>query len=458
MIQNECQGFMVKGDLQMKFNFKWLTTVVGFVLLATLIIPPSVFPGKHPISAWAADNDDSPNCTTTISTENVGNNAIQTAINSASNGDVICIAGGNYPEQLLITKPLTLRGLGDDHNPTHIIPASVSANAVSPDSGKPEAAIILVSSTVNVTLTNLVIDGSVASASINSGCAAPSYEGVLFLGASGALSNSNISNFYQASPSDYGCQDNAGLAILVQTPATKTSAVIIKNNDVTNYQKNGITCNDIGTSCDVTRNIVSPLAAAQPFVASNGIQIGFGAVGTVSKNTVTGNECNLATVCGPNLVTQTQSAGILTFQSGTGTVIKDNKLSHNDIGIATVSDAVKSTNNDLQNNRDEGILLNDGRYVASNNRISGSLIGVALDSDGFVASPTTGNLEGNDFIGTFTTALVQVVTLTVGPYGGTNAEPATLTLNGLSETVTGGTSSNPSIVNITNQGSPDNDH
>jgi nitrous oxidase accessory protein NosD len=139
-------------------------------------------------------------------------------------------------------------------------------------------------------------------------------------------------------------------------------------------------------------------------------------------------------------------------------LIRDNTISNNDIGIATVSDAVKSTNNVLQNNRDEGILLNDGSYVASNNRISGSLIGVALDSDGFVASPTTGNLKGNDFIGTFATALVQVVTLSGSPYGGSNIEPVTLTLNGFSETVTGGTSSSPSIVNITSQGSMDHDH
>jgi hypothetical protein len=275
----------------------------------TLIVPPSVFPGKHPISAWADDDDHSPRCTTTVSTENIGNTAIQTAINSANNGDVVCIAGGTYPEQLSITKPLTLRGLGDDHNPTRIVPTLVSANAASPDSGRPEAAIIVVSSTTHVAVTNLVIDGSVASASINSGCAAPSYEGVLFLGASGSLTNSNVTNFYQASPSLYGCQDNAGLAVLVQTPATGTSSVTIRNNDVTNYQKNGITCNDAGTTCDVDSNTVSPLAAAQPFVASNGIQIGFGAVGAVSKNTVSGNECNLATVCGPNLVTKLKVQG-----------------------------------------------------------------------------------------------------------------------------------------------------
>jgi hypothetical protein len=432
----------------MKVSFNRLTTIVGLVLLMTLIIPPSVFPGKHPISAWADDDDHSPHCTTTVSAENVGNNAIQTAINSANNGDVICIAGGTYPEQLTITKPLTLLGLGDNHNPTSIVPALVSANAVDPDSGNPEAAIILVSSTTDVTVTNLVIDGSVASASITS-CAPPSYEGVLFLGASGSLTNSDVTNFYQANPSNYGCQNSAGLAILVQTPAMGTSSVTIKNNDVTNYQKNGITCNDTGTTCDLDSNTVSPLAAAQPLVASNGIQIAYGAIGTVSHNTVSGNECGTGN-CGSNYVTLYQASGILTYGSGAGTVVSDNTVSGNDMGIYDGADTVQLANNHLQNNRYEGMFLNDGTYTASNNKISNSPIGIAIVSDGGVANPTTATLKDNNLIGTFSTAQVQLVAYTGAPNGGANNEPATLTLHKFSETVTAGSSATPSFVNITN--------
>lgn len=116
-------------------------------------------------------------CTTTVS-PGLGT-PIQSAISAASSGAVICVNAGSYPEQLSITKPLTLQGLGTGANPAEIAPASVAANSVSPDSGNSEAAIILVSSTTQVTITNLVVDGSSASSSINNGCSPPSYEGVL---------------------------------------------------------------------------------------------------------------------------------------------------------------------------------------------------------------------------------------------------------------------------------------
>jgi hypothetical protein len=431
----------------MKVNFNRLTTIVGLVLLMTLIIPPSVFPGKHPISAWADDNDHSPHCTTTVSAENVGNNAIQTAINSANNRDVICIAGGTYPEQLSITKPLTLLGLGTESHPTKIQPTSVVQNSVDPDTSTPEYNIILVegvSSMEGVTISNLLVDGSLASSTFAS--CADDYEGIEYLNSDGIITGNTVQNIYL--PVNLaGCQP--GLDINVQTSSGDSSSVNISNNNALNYNKNGITCNDVGTTCVITKNTVSFYAPYEQYIASNGIQIGFGAVGTVSHNIVSGNECTLASVCGPNYVTQTQSTGILTYQSGAGTVVTDNTASGNDVGILDAADTVKLANNHLQNNGDEGMYLNDGAYEASNNDISSSLIGIAIVSDGFVANPTTATLHGNHLTGTFSTAPVQLVAYTGAPNGGTSNEPATLTLPGFSETVTAGSSANPSFVNIT---------
>jgi hypothetical protein len=448
----------------MKVSFNRLTTIVGLVLLMTLIIPPSVFPGKHPISAWADDDDHSPHCTTTVSAENVGNNAIQTAINSANNGDVICIAGGTYPEQLSITKPLTLEGLGTASHPTEIQPTTLVQNSGDFDNiictehdinnnciataPTPEYNIILVgsdSSIAGVTISNLLVDGSLASSTFNS--CADDYEGIEFSNASGIITGTTVQNIYLPLV-DAGCQP--GLDINVQTASGDSSSVTISNNQALNYNKNGITCNDVGTTCTITKNTVSFYAPYEQYIASNGIQIGFGAVGTVSHNTVSGNECTLASVCGPNYVTQTQSTGILTYESGAGTVVSDNTASDNDVGILDAADTVKLTNNVLQNNGDEGMYLNDGTYTASNNHISSSLIGIAIVSDGYVANPTTAALNGNNLIGTFSTAPVQVVAFTGAPNGGTYSEPATLTLHKFSETVTAGSSATPSFVNITN--------
>jgi hypothetical protein len=326
----------------------------------------------------------------------------------------------------------------------------VAVNAHNPDSGKTEAAIILVSGATQVTITNVVVDGSVASASINNGCSPPSYDGVLFLGASGALTNSIITNFYQASPSLYGCQDNAADGVLVQTAAGGASIVSITNNVVTNFQKNGVACKGAGSNCSVVGNTVSPLAAASSATgdATNGIEVAYGAVATVSGNTISGNECNVS-VCGSDLTTQTQATGVLTYQSGASTVVQGNTISGNDIGVATVGDVVAINNNVLSSNRYEGMLLNDGAYTASGNTISGSLIGIAVVSDGFVANPTTATLTGNNFVGSFSTSLVQLVAFYGGAYGGPNAESASVSVEGVQQTATPGSAGVPSTVNIT---------
>ena len=92
----------------------------------------------------------------------------------------------------------------------------------------------------------------------------------------------------------------------------------------------------------------------------------------------------------------------------------------------------------------------------SNNRISGSLVGIAIVSDGFVANPTSATLLGNNFKGSFSTAPIQVTAYNDAPSGnsfaGTNVEPATVTLTGFTETVTSGLLAPldiPSFVNIT---------
>lgn len=450
----------------MSSNRKGLVPIVVLVAILALqssaLLPPTF---AAPTVRWVA-----PLPATAVppgtSCSAPGYNTISLAIAAASPGDTIKVCAGTYSEQLSITKSLTLLGLGTQSNPTTIKPNSVTANAAGGGafgpSSSPEAAIILVSGTTGVTIVNVVVDGSLASVSITS-CAPPSYEGVLFSGASGTLVNSVVTNFYQSSTLYYGCQSSAGLAVLVQTPTSEASTVSISNNVVTNYQKDGIACNDAGSMCSINGNTVSPLAAATSANAPNGIQVAYGAVAKVSHNTVTGNECN-SVDCGPNLITQSSAVGILTLQSGAGTVVTGNTVTGNDVGIASAQDAVKVTGNTVTNNRYVGIYQDDGTYTASYNQISGSPIGVAVVSDGFVSTPTTSTLIGNDFDGPFSTAFVQVTTFTGGPsgtYGGTNPGMARLTLNGLTETVSGGiysaatpatctpTTCLPTIVNIT---------
>ena len=95
-----------------------------------------------------------------------------------------------------------------------------------------------------------------------------------------------------------GCQ--AGLGIFVQSGGGGTSTVSITSNNVENYQKNGITGNEVGTTVTITGNTVigqGPTSGA----AENSIQIGFGATGTITGNTV-GSD-----VWAPDVITDIQA-------------------------------------------------------------------------------------------------------------------------------------------------------
>jgi hypothetical protein len=291
----------------------------------------------------------------------------------------IHIAAGTYPEQLTITSPVTLQGDG----PQSIIqPLSVTENAPATD----EAAVIAVIGTTDVTITNLVVDGSLAatgSSPLFTSCAGPYYAGILFSDASGSIKNVQVENLYQSSPSLYGCQNDAGLAIDVESP-TATSVVSIDGSAATNYQKNGITCNDAGSTCEISNDVTTPLAAATSSTGdgTNGIQVGFGAVADVSNNQVSGNECNVS-VCGGNFQDPNgvnwgnDGSGILLYQAGGGTVVKNNQISTSDVGLAVFGPnaGVQIQNNHLTDNRYAGLGVEDGSYTAKNTQISSSVAG-----------------------------------------------------------------------------------
>lgn len=429
--------------------------VLSTVAYLTLFVPAAGADNNYGYSNYP------PHCTTTVSGENGADNAIQSAINAASSGAVICVAGGVYPEQLTITTPLSLVGLGSGRTPTEIQPTSLVQTSSDPDTGTPEYNIILVgglaTSITGVTISNLVVDGSLTGSTFTS--CADDYEGVEFLNAGGTITGSTVQNILLPQ-SLAGCQPGDG--ILVQTATGQTSSVVISNDQALNYNKNGITCNDKGTTCSISQNTVSFYAPYAQYIAPNGIQVAYGAVGKVDGNTVTGNECDVGYptgICGPNLITQTSSCGILTYESGAGTELSGNQVGGrsasqgNDLGICVASDSVSVSGNTLQNNRVAGIYQDDGTYTLSDNQVAGSPIGVAAVSDGFSASATSSTLVGNQFSGRFSIALVEAISLSGAPDGGSNTPvPAVqLSLDGFTQTVSGGTSSSPSIVNITSQ-------
>jgi hypothetical protein len=209
---------------------------------------------------------------------------IQEAVNAATSGSTVQVCPGNYPEQVLITKPLTVEGVtsrrGSSAAAAVILPppGGVVANATGLTSGGAEAAQILVQNTDGVNLTNLAVDGT--DNGITS--CAPELIGIVYQNASGTVNGVATRNQTLSSGLE-GCQ--GGLGIFVGSSNGGTSEVTIENSSIHSYQKNGITANEPGTNVIIRRNTVVGLGPTNG-AAQNGIQIGFGATGEIRRNSV----------------------------------------------------------------------------------------------------------------------------------------------------------------------------
>ena len=390
--------------------------IIILTIAAILVASPLVV---APAGAVAAS------CSVIIQHENGTNTALQQAIDNAElgvTGPIVCVSssGNPYPEQVVISSS-NIQLIGVSTTAPLIQPSSVTANSVNPDHSAPVAAIVLVEGTATSAISGVVIrgldiDGTQATSSFT-GCST-NYIGIYFQNASGTVRGNTVNGLYLP-PSLAGCQD--GLGVFVRTDSGVSSTVLISGNTVTNYQKNGITCNDAGTSCMVNGNKVSFYSTYAPNIAPNGIQIGFGALGKVTSNSVSGNVCTLSGACGSNLITQSQGTGILTFESAPGTVITRNSLSGNDLGVGSYLDAgsLPVRYNTIQSSTIAGIVQYDGTYVAARNTLSDNPLGVAVVSDGSGPNVVS-HISGNTISGQ--TYSVQIQTVSPGT--------ATVTYNG----------------------------
>lgn len=104
--------------------------------------------------------------------------------------------------------------------------------------------------------------------------------------------------------------------------------VVIDGNTVDNYGKNGITANEAGTFVRVADNKVTgrgPIASGD--AAQNGVQLGFGAHGSVTNNTISNNYYT---------PTSFVACGLLYFQAGGGLgLTKTNRFSDNEQNVCT---------------------------------------------------------------------------------------------------------------------------
>jgi len=306
-------------------------------------------------------DDDKVQCPTAAYT------SIQAAVNAAQSGNVIRVCAGTYQEQVVIDKSLTLEA----DNGVIVIPSDVVANSTG-SSGSPIAAIILVRNAENVDLDGFIVDGS---ANGLTGCG-PTFIGILYQDASGTIEHNAVRRVRLA-PDLPGCQ--SGNAIDVESSSGGQSSVTIADNSVDGYQKNGITANEPGTTVQVTENAVTGIGPTTG-AAQNGIQIGFGAKGHVTNNSVADNvysPCESAANCPSN------AAGILIFQSD-GVRVERNILGSNQVGIFVAANHVDVGGNTIFHS----VALDGIALVGNNNSVTSNDIKSSDDAAVFI--------QGND--------------------------------------------------------------
>lgn len=280
---------------------------------------------------------------------------IQSAVDAASAGDRIKILPGTYVEQVSIDKDLVIRGSGAGSTVIRA-PASLVAGQDGANS------IVEIHSGASVTMSRLTVTGP-GSGTCENGALE---NGILVLDESRLdLSFARVTRIHDTPVSDCFRSGNAIITVF--------SSANIRYTHVSDYQAAGIVI--VGGTATISHNVVTG-PGASPVVATGGIELVAGAVGTVSDNVVSGNACGSPDLgCGPDFFNEFQLAGIT--GGGPGTVISRNLLFGNQVGIY-VGESAEIRRNLILHNDYFGIALQDGSFTVSKDVIVGGTGGVAV--------------------------------------------------------------------------------
>jgi hypothetical protein len=256
--------------------------------------------------------------------------SIQDGVDAVTNGGTVNVGPGTFEEEIdIISKDVAI------HGSTGTVVQSPVNIGIDYTSSNTNRGIIYVND-AHVTINNLTVDG------LSRGNANYRFVGISLHNASGTISNNTVLNITDTPFS--GTQH--GNAILVYNDDGTAREVNIFSNDVSNFQKNGITANGAGLTANISNNTVTGIGQTTT-TAQNGIQLGWSATGSIIGNTVkdiwyTGSGW-------------AASGFLLTDTTGT-IAFMNNSVTNSDVGVYSYNTALASSGNYISGN-DTGILV-----------------------------------------------------------------------------------------------------
>jgi hypothetical protein len=253
--------------------------------------------------------------------------SIQDAIDAVSNSTVY-VASGTYVTQLYINKDLDLIGAG--RSTTHIVaPTSGSRSTYTiPESGRTFDPVVIAfggtesggaitgTGTIDFSMTGFHVDG-------NDDATASTYAGIFLRNVNpGEVLDSAVDGLAPSS----GNPETGGIMVYGDSDAT------IQGNLVSSHTRIGISANgDNGAlpdpSAEITLNEVTGLGPTGPGSwAQNGIQIGFGATGSIDDNLV--SDHSWAGDTGP-----WAASSILVYDAAGSVQVTDNEVVDGQVGV-----------------------------------------------------------------------------------------------------------------------------
>jgi hypothetical protein len=320
--------------------------------------------------------------------------SIAAAVNAAAPGDVIAICPAVYPEQLIITMPLTLRGVSTDVKGNDVKRVLLQPTFRNVHGLAVEAAITVMN-TGGVTIENLAIDASKNSAT---GCN-PTLADIHYFNASGVVANSALFGA-ELAPQNCGeiFPDN-GFGVLVDSSRPGPFRVAIEHNSIHDFTQGGVQATNTGVLVEVEGNRISGVGPSIP--DQFGVSISNGAVGQIKGNFITLGSCRKLSYTACLLA---GSVGITLSAIVDGSVVDHNVISDAQSGIEISGNNVRVTNNlisniDLFDGIDLGLLSNsliDSNTIFNVTPLTNQSCGIYEISGAGIVGNTISNTTVND--------------------------------------------------------------